>query len=188
MGVGSRKKPDLCGILSMKNHGIVLWDGDQEETWAKDWEISKFLLRFFRVAPVVERMRSFLPDGKKTYLVDMIAKDHRVGDPTCRDVRWHFDGDYGGGNVYALWAKGSNRTEFPETIPELDPPDDRESQNRYLEGLGLKGVEVPEMSVITYDSSTPHRGIICRVSGKRMFVRVLGTDTIRAKNFIGRKA
>ena len=170
----------------MKTHGTIIWDGDQEEIWAKDWDILRFVRKFPHMEPVVSGMRFILPDGKKSYLVDMIVKDHVPGDPTCRDVRWHFDGDYSSPNVYALWARGPNRTEFPETIPELDPPADRESQNRYLEGLCLKGVEVPEMSVVSYDSRIPHRGVVCRVSGKRVFLRVMGTDTIKAKNFVRR--
>lgn len=181
-------KLDASGITRMKNHGIILWDGFQEEIWAKDWDISRFLRRFPNMVSVVEPMRSFLPDNRKSYLVDMIVKDHRVGDPTCRDVRWHFDGDYGGTNAYALWAKGPNRTEFPAHIPRLDPPEGRELQNVYLEGLGLVGEEVPEMGVVGYDSRTPHRGVVCRVPGKRVFIRVLATDTIKAKDFIRRDA
>lgn len=166
---------------------MIHWEGEQDEIWAKDWDISRFLRRFPNMASVVEPMRALLPDGRKNYLVDMIVKDHLPGEPTCRDVRWHFDGDYGGTNAYALWAKGPNRTEFPETIPELDPPEGREAQNRYLESLGLVGVEVPEMTVVTYDSGTPHRGVLCRVPGKRMFLRVMGTDTIEPKNFVRKR-
>lgn len=171
--------------MSMKNHGIILWEEDQPEIWAKDWEFSRFIQRFPNMKSVLSGMRGFLPD-RKTYLVDMIVKEHQVGEPTCRDVRWHFDGDFHGNNVYVLWAKGPNRTEFPQNTPVLDPPSDRESQNRYLENLGLVGKEVPEMTVVGYDSKVPHRGINCRVSGKRIFLRVMGTDTIRAKNFIRR--
>jgi hypothetical protein len=164
---------------------IIPWTGEQEEIWAKDWEISRFLRRFPHISEVVLGMKSLLPE-RKTVLVDMIVKDHRVGDPTCRDVRWHFDGDYWGNNAYVLWSRGPNRTEFPETIPVLDPPVERESQNRYLENLGLKGVEVPEMAAVAYDSRTPHRGVVCKISGKRIFVRLLSTDTIKPKNFIRR--
>jgi hypothetical protein len=162
----------------------IIWNGEQEEVWAKDWEISRFVRRFPDMEPVVAGMRSLLPDGRTHYLVDMIVKDHSAGEKTCKDVRWHFDGDYRGSNVYALWAKGPNRTEFPETTPELAPPGDRDSQNRYLEGLGLVGVEVPEMTVVTYDSRTPHRGVVCRVPGKRFFLRVMGTDYINPKNYL----
>ena len=176
------------GFVCMKNHGTFVWDGDQEEIWAKDWDISRFRAKFPHVEPLVSAMKVVLPEGKKSYLVDMIVKDHVPGENTCRDVRWHFDGDYGGGNVYALWARGPNRTEFPETIPELDPPGDRESQNRYLESLGLVGVEIPDMCVVSYDSTIPHRGIKCRVSGKRIFLRVMGTDKSVAKNFIRRES
>lgn len=165
----------------------IIWNGEQEEVWAKDWEISKFLRRFPRVEPVVRAMRDLLPDGKKNYLVDMICRDHLPGDKTCKDVRWHFDGDYRGGNVYALWARGPNRTEFARIIPPLDPPEDRESQNRYLESLGLVGVEVPEMTAVAYDSRTPHRGVVCRVPGNRLFVRVMGTDSIAPKNYLKRE-
>lgn len=164
----------------------LIWEGEREEVWAKDWEISRFLRRFPDVEPVVLGMRSLLPDGRRNYLVDMICREHQRGDKTCKDVRWHFDGDYRGDNVYALWVRGPNRTEFPLTTPELDPPADRESQNRYLEGLGLVGVEVPEMTVATYDSRTPHRGVVCRVPGKRLFIRVMGSDRIEPKNYLKR--
>lgn len=166
---------------------MIHWEGEQDEIWAKDWDISRFLRRFPNMASVVEPMRFLLPSGRAYYLVDMIVKEHLPGDPTCRDVRWHFDGDYGGTNAYTLWAKGPNRTEFPREIPDLDPPADREAQNRYLESLGLVGVEVPEMTVATYDSRTPHRGVLCRVPGKRVFLRVMGTDTIKPKNFVGKR-
>lgn len=164
----------------------LVWNGDQAEIWAKDWELSRFIAKFPHMEPVVSEMRRALPDGKKTYLVDMIARDYMVGESTCTDTRWHFDGDYGGSNDYCLWVRGPNRTEFPETTPPLNPPEERELQNRYLEGLGLVGVEVPEMTVVRYDSSTPHRGRKCCIPGKRLFLRVLGTDKIRAKNFIKR--
>jgi hypothetical protein len=42
------------------------------------------------------------------------------------------------------------------------------------------------MEAVGYDSRVPHRGVLCRVPGKRMFLRVMGTDTIRAKNFVRR--
>lgn len=171
----------------MKIHGMVPWDGEQDEIWAKDWDLSRFLRKFPHMADVVSSMRGHLPE-REHVLVDMIVKVHVPGDSTCKDVRWHFDGDYGGTNAYALWARGPNRTEFPETIPELDPPSDRESQNRYLEGLGLRGVEVPEMHVATYDSTVPHRGVVCGVPGKRIFLRVVSTDTIKPKNFVRRES
>lgn len=171
----------------MKMHDEFVWLEETEEVWAKDWDISRFLRMFPHVSPVVSHMRDLLPDGHARYLVDMIVKEHVPGDPTCRDVRWHFDGDYGGDNRYVLWNRGPNRTEFPDIMPELrDVPGDREAQNRFLEGLGLVGVEVPDMVPVSYDSSTPHRGVVCRVPGKRTFIRVLGTDTIRAKNFLRR--
>lgn len=166
---------------------FIHWDGRQEEIWAKDWDFFRFVRRFPHMESLLSDMRSFLPE-RKSLLVDLMVKDHAVGDRTCRDTRWHFDGDYAGNNAYALWAKGPNRTEFPENIPSLNPPQDREGQNRYLEGLGLKGVEVPEMHVVTYDSRVPHRGVVCRSTGKRIFVRLLSTDTIRAKNFIRRES
>jgi len=165
----------------------IPWHGEQDEIWAKDWEISRFLRRFPHMADLVLGMKSLLPE-RKNILVDLIVEDHKVGDTTCRDVRWHFDGDYAGNNAYVLWCRGPNRTEFPETTPELDPPSDRESQNRYLEGLGLRGVEVPEMTAVTYDSRIPHRGVVCKITGKRIFVRLLSTDTIKPKNFIRRES
>lgn len=165
---------------------FIPWVGEQEEIWAKDWDISRFLRRFPHISELILGMREMLPARKFT-LVDLIVADHKVGDPTCRDVRWHFDGDFRGDNAYVLWSRGPNRTEFPETIPLLDPPGDREAQNRYLEGLGLRGAEIPEMTAVPYDSRTPHRGVVCKISGKRIFARLLATDTIRPKNFIGRK-
>ena len=63
-----------------------------------------------------------------------------------------------------------------------------DAQNRYLEGLGLVGVEVPEMTVVTYDSRSPHRGVVCRVPGKRFFLRVMGTDYINPKNYLKRES
>lgn len=170
----------------MRIHDTILWEGDQEEIWAKDWNFSHFVRKSPQMETLVLAMKNLLPE-RKALLVDLIVRDHKVGDYTCRDIRWHFDGDYSGNNSYALWAKGPNRTEFPEIIPELNPPQDRESQNRYLEGLSLVGIEVPEMSVVTYDSRIPHRGVVCRSTGKRIFVRLLTTDTINAKNLIRRR-
>lgn len=167
----------------MRIHEKITWDGEQDEIWAKDWDFGHFVRRFPHMAGVVSTMKELLPE-RRHVLVDMIVKIHRPGEKTCRDVRWHFDGDYGGTNAYALWAKGPNRTEFPEIIPPLDPPSDREAQNRYLEGLGLRGVEVPEMCVAAYDSRIPHRGVVCSTPGKRFFLRVLSSETIRPKNFV----
>jgi hypothetical protein len=165
-----------------------LVSADHEKIMVKDCELKSFRKRFPDFSPLLDEMRSFLPDGYKFYLVDFIVQDCLPGAQTCRDVRWHFDGDFYKDNKYALWVKGPNRTEFPRTTPELpEIPPDRESQNVLLENIIPDGVEVAEQTIIGYDSTTPHRGVVCKESGRRMFVRIMASNYIKPK-ILGRKS
>jgi hypothetical protein len=104
---------------------------------------------------------------------------------TCRDTRWHVDGNFAGDNKYVLWARGPNRTEFPAQVPDLSGiPADRESQNVWLEKVMGEGFEVPDQTIVSYDSKTPHRGVVCRESGRRLFVRMMATNYIKPKNIL----
>jgi hypothetical protein len=155
---------------------------DHERIMVKDCDLKSFKKRFPDFGPLLDAMREFLPDGHKFYLVDLMVQDCQPGIQTCRDVRWHFDGDFNKDNKYALWAKGPNRTEFPRTMPELDQvPEDRESQNIFLENMGLDGLEVPDQTIVCYDSRTPHRGVVCRTTGRRIFVRMMASNYIKPK-------
>lgn len=158
---------------------------DMVETRVKDAELSKFRKRFPFLDGLLAQMRSKLPDGYKNYLVDLIVQDQRPGLHTCRDIRWHVDGDFKKDNKYILWVRGPNRTEFPSQIPQIrDLPEDRENQNDFLEKMlcGIPSVCVPDMTLVSYDSTTPHRGVRCKESGVRTFVRMMATNYIRPKN------
>lgn len=163
------------------------WSADHEPVFAKDWEIGHFMSKFPGFAGLARRMRSHLPDGYQNYLVDMMVHDCAPGVRTCKDVRWHFDGEYEGDNRYVLWVRGPNRTEFLKEIPEFaEIPADRESQNRFLEKTlsGAVVVTAPDQTLIGYDSRVPHRGILCREYGRRIFLRALATNYIRPKNIL----
>lgn len=163
------------------------WGATHDPVFAKDWNLESFCKRFPDFAGLVRRMRSYLPDGYSHYLVDMMVHNCVAGTRTCNDVRWHVDGNYEGDNRYVLWVKGPNRTEFPEIIPELGKmPDDRENQNRFLEKMlgGAVVVSAPDQTMIGYDSRVPHRGILCRDTGRRVFLRALATNYIRPKNIL----
>ena len=156
---------------------------DHEPVFVKDMLLDRFNKKFPEFDALSARMRSLLPDGYKHYLVDFIVQDCVPGARTCRDIRWHVDGK--ADNKYVLWARGPNRTEFPERIPDMGGlPADRESQNVWLEGVLNEGVEIPDQHIVSYDSKTPHRGVLCRESGKRLFVRMMATNYIVPKNIL----
>lgn len=71
---------------------MIHWEGEQDEIWAKDWDISRFLRRFPNMASVVEPMRFLLPSGRAYYLVDMIVKEHLPGEKSDyeRDKKHYF--------------------------------------------------------------------------------------------------
>lgn len=162
-------------------------DVDHEEVFVKDMSLSNFLKRFPGLRPLAERMRSHLPDGYQNYLVDFVVQDCVPEDRTCKDIRWHVDGDWDKNNRYVLWVKGPNRTLFPAQNTQVtDLPADRNEQSKILEEMmsGTEHIEVPEETIISYDSRTPHRGVKCKVQGKRHFVRMLASDYIKPKNIV----
>ena len=159
------------------------------EVFVKDMDLCRFVRKFPEWGRVAESMRSMLPEGYGNYLVDLVVMDCEPGMKTCRDTRWHFDGDYRGDNVYALWVEGPNRTQFlaePVEIPE--PPEGREEQNRFLEELlaGRLARTIPEREALVYDSRTPHRGVVCDTAGWRSFLRLMATNYIVPKNILMR--
>lgn len=175
----------------MKIHDKTPCSEDHEEILVKDMALAKFLSKFPKFSELACEMRKALPDGYQHYLVDFIVKECVPGDRTCKDVRWHVDGVYEKDNRYVLWAKGPNRTQFPAQIPQIDSfPSDREQQNRFLEKFmeGREVFEVPEQTMVSYDSRTPHRGVICKTEGKRLFVRMMATNYIKPKNIIRESA
>lgn len=162
-----------------------------EQIFVKDMDLTRFCNKFSQLAELAATMRAKLPDGYKNYLVDLIVQDCRPGQRTCRDVRWHVDGDFRGDNRYVLWVRGPNRTEFPVQCPQIDHlPGDRHQQNDFLEKMmeQIPSVSVPDMTLVGYDSRTPHRGVKCSESGVRTFVRLMATNYIKPKNIIKESA
>lgn len=159
------------------------------EVYVKDMELHKFAGKFPEMEGVAREMLSVLPEGYRHYLVDFVVMDCSPGMRTCRDTRWHFDGDYRGDNRYALWVEGPNRTEFlSEPAHFSDVPEGREEQNRFLEAslAGRMCSQVPEREIVLYDSRTPHRGVVCSEAGRRRFLRLMATNQIKPKNMIRR--
>ena len=158
---------------------------DYSEIFVKDLVLESFQKRFPQFAGLAKKMRSHLPDGYENYLVDLSVQNCEFGDKTCRDVRWHLDGEVTRDNQYVLWVRGPNRTRFlekPIELPEM--PEERLEQNSFLENLlrDSLSIEAPEEHIIGYDSKTPHKGVICKNFGKRVFVRMMATNYIQPKN------
>lgn len=155
---------------------------ETNEIFVKDSNFIDFQRKFTLLGCLVEKMRSYLPNNYKYYLVDLVVQNCVPGVKTCRDIRWHFDGDYNKENKYVLWVKGPNRTQFaPEII--LNPPEGREYQNQYLEKIlaDIEPITVPDSTIVSYDSKTPHRGVRCVEGGQRIFVRLLASNYIKPK-------
>jgi hypothetical protein len=161
-------------------------DVDHEEIFVKDMALVSFQRKFPEFLELSRAMRKHLPDNYKNYLVDLMVLNCTKGKYTCKDISWHFDGRFDSDNKYVLWVKGPNRTLFPKNIPFLDPPDDRILQKEYLEKkfFACETVEVPEETIVSYDSSTPHRGVSCEVEGKRHFLRMMASNYINPKNLV----
>jgi hypothetical protein len=171
----------------MKIQGKATSVADHGEIFVKDMALARFLSKFPVFSGLAGEMRKCLPDGYDFYLVDFIVKECVPGDRTCKDVRWHVDGVYEKDNRYVLWARGPNRTLFPAQTPQIDDfPSDREEQNRFLEKLmeGKDHIEVPDQTIVSYDSTTPHRGVVCKTEGKRLFIRMMATNYIKPKNIV----
>lgn len=159
------------------------------EIFVKDMELGRFVRKFPEWESLAGEMRAMLPDGYGNYLVDLVVMDCEPGKNTCRDTRWHVDGDPRKDNRYALWVSGPNRTEFlaePFDLPEL--PENREEQNVLLEGMlaGRDSLRIPDGEAILYDSRTPHRGVVCEEWGQRRFLRLMATNYIKPKNIVRR--
>lgn len=166
---------------------IFPWSADHEPVFAKDWGILAFCRRFPDFAGLADRMCEHLPSGYNNYLVDMMVHDCRPGVRTCKDIRWHFDGDYAGDNRYVLWVRGPNRTEFLKDSPDfVGLPEDRGSQNLFLEKMlaGAVVVSAPDQAMVGYGSKVAHKGIICKETGRRVFLRAMASNYIRPKNIL----
>lgn len=161
-----------------------------QEVFVKDMELACFVRKFPKLSGLANQLRSNLPDGYKNYLVDFIVQEQKPGMNTCRDVRWHIDGDFDKDNKYVLWVKGPNRTMFPCQVPDLkDLPLDRNAQNEFLEKLmeTLPSYEVSEETIVCYDSKVPHKGVVCKSQGKRYFIRMMATNYIKPKFIVKEK-
>lgn len=160
---------------------------DFEEIFVKDFCCDRFCKKFPRFKNLIGEMKNRIDINYKYFLVDLIIKNHKKGDKTCRDVRYHLDGDYKSDNQYCLWVNGENRTIFSKENIDFDNfPEERSDQNQFLENTlrGKECFEVPENTFVVYSSKDPHKGTICKKSGRRVFVRLMGTNYIPPRNFI----
>lgn len=152
-----------------------------EKLFIKDASLDQFEQKFDFLSSISRKLYSFLPNNYKFYLVDFIVQKCSPGLQTCRDIRWHFDGDYERDNIYALWVNGPNRTQFANKIStDLR---NREDQNQYLEKVlsDIEPTTVPDSTIVVYDSQTPHRGVLCSEHGKRTFVRLVATNYLKPR-------
>jgi len=155
--------------------------------FVKDFEFNKFLNKFVEFKDIVLEMKQYLKNDFKYYLVDLIIKDYKIGESTCSDTRYHLDGDYKKDNQYCIYCEGPNRTLFSdEKIDFSNFPESRDDQNNVLESM-LKDkpfYEIEDKKFIIYDSKTPHKGVVCKQNGLRKFIRLMGTNYIKPKNYI----
>jgi hypothetical protein len=161
------------------------------EIFVKDFDYCKFIKRFNEYKEIVEEMKTKINNNFSCYLVDLMIKSCKVGDKTCVDVRYHLDGDYKKDNEYCIYCEGPNRTIFcDEKIDFSSFPDDRNLQNKLLESL-LKDkpcYEIPEKYFFVYDSKKPHKGVVCKKTGTRTFIRMMGSNYIKPKNYVKNNA
>lgn len=155
--------------------------------FVKDFDLNKFSTRFPEIKPLLKEMKSHIDEIFSYYLVDLIINEYKSGEKTCRDVRYHLDGDFNKNNQYCIWLSGKNRTIFSiEPIIFSGFPLDRNQQSIFLDNF-LKEkscFEAPDETIIKYDSLTPHKGVICKEPGRRVLLRLMGTNYIKPKNFI----
>lgn len=160
---------------------------DIPEIVIKDYDFDKFCEKFVDLSGLVQQMKSFIGGDHKNYLVNVTVKDHKKGDKTCTDVRYHFDGDYYSDNIYCIWCKGPNRTVFPNNKNIFHVvPKNRLDQNAFLERVlrDTPSKEIDEQTFVKYTSKDPHKGVVCEAPGKRTFVRLMGTNYIEPKNYV----
>ena len=155
----------------------------------KDYDIDIFYKRYQELSDLVSEMKKVIGGNFQNYLVNITSKHYKIGDKTCADIRYHFDGDYYRDNTYCIWCKGLNRTVFPEkSIVFENVPKDRLEQNVFLERAlkDVEGEEVDNETFVRYTSQDPHKGVICKEPGYRLFVRLMGTNYLEPKNYVKR--
>jgi hypothetical protein len=156
------------------------------EIVVREYDFDKFCTKYRIFSDIVSEMKNIINVGFKNYLVNVVSADYKAGERTCSDTRYHIDGDFNSGNEYCVWCSGVNRTIFPsETIEFQDFPADRNSQNVFLEKTlkDKKYFEIPNQTFVYYSSKDPHKGVNCKKSGNRVFIRLMGTNYIGAKNY-----
>lgn len=159
------------------------------ELVVKDYDVDIFCKKYPQLSDLVLEMKKVVGGNFQNYLVNITSKDYKIGDKTCADTRYHFDGDYYRDNIYCIWCKGLNRTVFPEKPVVLENvPKDRFEQNIFLEKI-LKDVpskEIDDQTLVRYTSQDPHKGVVCKKPGNRLFVRVMGSNYLEPKNYVKR--
>jgi hypothetical protein len=157
------------------------------EIIVRDYEFDRFCKNYRIFSNIVSEMKNIIGGNFKNYLVNVISANYKTGDRTCTDTRYHVDGDFNSDNEYCIWCAGVNRTIFPVDAVEFeDFPSDRNSQNIYLEKVlkNKKSFEIPNQTFVYYSSKDPHKGVNCKKPGSRVFIRLMGTNYIGAKNYV----
>lgn len=131
----------------------------------------------------IKDLFSLLPE-RKFFTVDIGYQVFKEGTKTCKNTGWHVDGV---GNDYLIFCQGDFRTEFLADVSSEQFPDVRGDLLRFNNSIACKysdhaGKEIPDATIVQYNSTHIHRGRRATHEGQRIFLRLCSSEYLVPSN------
>lgn len=131
------------------------------------------------ISAAIQVLAKHLNPKFKHVLVDVKLHNLKQGDCPCLPG-WHIDGGPNIESEYVLCTVGSSLTEF--NTNQFTLPYNSNTKMFCQELDLLMGEQVTSVlndwQIVKYNNLTPHRGAIAFKSGKRLLIRVMGSNKI----------
>ena len=129
----------------------------------------------------LKTMASSLKPSFKRYLVDIKSHDLKVGDIPCLPG-WHLDGGPASLGQYVLCVSGISNTTFLNESVKIPSGDNMKvvcnRLDKRIRSRELSNFQIGNWEMFLYDNLAPHRGSVSVDNGRRLLLRVMGTNTI----------
>lgn len=124
-----------------------------------------------------------LEDRRKYLTVDIQYREFTPGQNTSDEASWHIDGY---DDRYLIFSVGSPRTRFLTTELELgiaprEPAYISREIEKALRYAAPHFITAPESTPVIYTSRDIHAGSIAARAGRRFFLKLRYSDTMRVK-------
>lgn len=168
---------DHMQLLNKVGHNPSM--GFSKNLLMKDFSVSSFLKQKPEMEGLIKELSTHF-EHRKYITVDYQELVLTPGRKTCRDPRWHVDGE---DNQYIIVAWGSSLTEF--ALDSIELKGDFREKNLHLQGYNFSKIYTATSGIpVLYDSKQIHKGVVAKEKGKRVFLRLCSSNYISPKNQI----